>query len=67
VRIKTCSSNVYRLMLINRAAHDCRVDPLAADMTVEIPLSIGGEVDEVILVVSGTTASPPTSSVPGIC
>jgi hypothetical protein len=56
VRIQNLLPQTYRLMLISRGRHTTVESiPLAADMTVEIPLSIGGEVDEVILVVSGTT------------
>jgi hypothetical protein len=56
VRIQNLLPQTYRLVLISRGRRTTVESiPLTADMTAEIPVSIGGEVDEVIVVVSGTT------------
>jgi hypothetical protein len=56
VRIQNLLPQTYRLALISRG-RETTVEyiPLQADMTAEIPLRIGDGVEEVILVVSGTT------------
>jgi len=56
VRIQNVLPQTYRLALIS-LGDQTTVEylTLAADNTAEIPISIGGEVDEVVLVVTGTT------------
>lgn len=55
-RIQNLLPQTFRLALIYKGA-TTRVENivLPADQVIEIPLSIGGDVDEVILTVSGTT------------
>ena len=56
VRIQNVLPQTYQLALISKG-RETTVEyiSLTADNSVEIPISIGGDVDEVILVVSGTT------------
>ncbi len=56
VRIQNALLQTYRLSLISFTSAGARVEyiELSADNTVDIPISIGGEVDAVVLVVSGT-------------
>jgi len=56
VRIQNVLPQTYRLALITKGA-DSSVEyvTLRADNTAEIPISIGGDVEEVVLVVTGTT------------
>ena len=56
VRIQNVLPQTYRLALISKGS-ETRVEyiSLTADNTAEIPISIGGDIDEVILVVTGTT------------
>ncbi|GAB4578751.1 MAG: immune inhibitor A [Anaerolineales bacterium] len=57
VRIQNLLPQTYRLALITKGIAGTEVQylPLSADNLAEIPLSLGGDVDEVILVISGTT------------
>ncbi len=54
-RIQNALPQTFSLALILKGDGGTRVEylPLAADQTAEIPLSLGGEVDEAILVVTG--------------
>jgi hypothetical protein len=55
-RVQNLLPQTFRLALISRGDTTTVENILVpADQTVEIPLSLGGAVDEVILVVSGTT------------
>ena len=56
VRIQNILPQTYRVALISKG-NQTVVDyiTLTPDNVAEIPISIGGEVDEVILVVTGTT------------
>ncbi|NJN43734.1 MAG: hypothetical protein HC806_02675 [Anaerolineae bacterium] len=47
----------YRLALILSGGNGTEVQyiPLSADNIAEFPLSLGGDVDEAVLVISGTT------------
>ena len=56
VRIQNIMPQTFRLSLINKG-RDTTVQTvkIAADNSADIPLQIGGDVEEVILVVSGTT------------
>ncbi len=56
VRIENLLPQTFRLVLITRG-RQTRVQeiPLSADITAEIPLQIGGDVNDAILVVAGTT------------
>lgn len=56
VRIQNVLPQTYQVALISKG-RETTVEyiSLTADNSVEIPISIGGDVDEVILVVSGTT------------
>jgi hypothetical protein len=55
-RVENVLPQTFRLAVIYKGA-ETRVEyiPLSAGMTADIPLHIGGDIDEVILVVSGTT------------
>jgi len=56
VRIQNILPQTYRLALITKGTETTvEYIPLMADNSVEIPISIGGDVDEVVLVVTGTT------------
>jgi len=56
VRIQNVLPQTYRLALISKGSKTIvETIPLSPDNTVEIPISIGGDVDEVVLVVTGTT------------
>jgi immune inhibitor A len=56
VRIENILPQTFRVEVIYKGK-ETRVQyiPLTADVTADIPLQIGGDIDEVILVVSGTT------------
>jgi hypothetical protein len=56
VRIRNILPQTYRLALIT-IGKDTSVEhiPLGMDMTAEVPIHIGGNIKEVVLVVSGTT------------
>jgi hypothetical protein len=56
VRLENVLPQNFRLAVIYKG-EEIRVQyiPLTEDMTADIPLHIGGDIDEVILVVSGTT------------
>lgn len=55
-RVRNLLPQTFRLALIYKGK-DTRVETieLPADQVIEIPISIGGDVDEIILTVSGTT------------
>ncbi len=55
-RIQNALPQAFSLALILKGDGGTSVEylPLAADQTAEVPLSLGGEVDEAILVVTGT-------------
>ena len=56
VRVQNALPQTYRLALIKEgSAISVQMIELNPDQTVEIPLSLGGEVNSVTLVVSGTT------------
>jgi immune inhibitor A len=56
VRIQNVLPQTFRLALISRGeTTSVAYTPVSADVTAHIPISIGKGVDEVILVVSGTT------------
>jgi hypothetical protein len=56
VRIQNVLPQTYRLALITEGSQtSVEYITLAADNSVEIPILIGGDVDEVVLVVTGTT------------
>jgi immune inhibitor A len=56
VRIQNVLPQAYRLALISKGdTSTVEYIPVSADITTQIPISIGDGVDEVILVVSGTT------------
>ena len=56
VRLENVLPQTFRLAVIYKGS-ETRVQyiPLTAEVTADIPLHIGGDIDEVILVVSGTT------------
>ena len=56
MRLENVLPQTFRLAVIYQG-EETRVQyiPLTADMTADIPLRIGGDIDEVNLVVSGTT------------
>jgi immune inhibitor A len=56
VRIQNVLPQTYRLALISKGETiSVEYIPVSTDVTAQIPISIGEDVDEVILVVSGTT------------
>jgi immune inhibitor A len=56
VRVQNVLPQTYRLALISKGqTTSVEYIPVSADITAQIPISIGDGVDEVILIVSGTT------------
>jgi len=56
VRVQNVLPQTYRLALIKEGSNTTvEMIDINADQTAEIPISIGGNVDSVTLVVSGTT------------
>jgi immune inhibitor A len=56
VRLENVLPQTFRLAVIYKGSETrVQIIPLTAEVTADIPLHIGGDIDEVILVVSGTT------------